>query len=47
MTAGFTAGTGKTAAGHTIKSWSFYEVGIGSTSSNAKQGEGWMQGFFN
>ena len=39
MTAGFTAGTGKTAAGHTIKSWSFYESAIsGSGSTHGKQG---------
>ena len=26
MTCGFTAGTGKSAAGHTIESWQLYEV---------------------
>ena len=26
MTAGFTAGTGKSAAGHTISSWQLHEV---------------------
>ena len=38
---------GSVVDGHTIKAWSFYEVGTGSTRSSAKQGEGWMQGLFN
>ena len=50
MTAGFTAGTGRTAAGHTIKSWSFYESlgGGGDGSTHGKRDDGGLfSGFFN
>ena len=41
MTAGFTAGTGKTSAGHAISEWSMHEV----AGKDAKDGRG-GEGFF-
>ena len=41
MTAGFTAGTGKVAAGHSIHSWSMHEI---CREQDKERGEGWNLG---
>ena len=38
MTAGFTAGTGKASAAHTISSWQMYEV---CRDQDKRDGDGW------